>query len=258
MARIHLRDVSKVWETGRGTPVEALSNVTFDVASNEFVCILGPSGCGKSTLLQLIGGLESLTGGEILFEDIEAPHHPLSNLVFQEFALFPWKTVVENVGFGLKMRGVAPRQRTEAALHYLRLMGLEGFEDRYPHQLSGGMKQRVSIARVLANGPEVILMDEPFGSLDAQTRMVLQEELLQLWEAKRKTVCFVTHSIEEAVLLGDRIVLMSRRPGRVREVVKIDFPRPRTPEIRRRPDFNELRETLWNSMREAAEEAAAE
>lgn len=254
MARVCVRGVSKVFKGRRGDEVEALREVSFTVESNEFLCTLGPSGCGKSTLLHVIGALETPSAGEVIFQEVEGADRPLSNLVFQEFALFPWKTVMENVTLGLKLRGIPREERYAIARDFVRLMGLDGFEEKYPHQLSGGMKQRVSIARVLANDPEVILMDEPFASLDAQTRALLQEELLRIWETRRKTVCFVTHSIEEAILLGDRIVILTRRPGRVKEIVPVSLPRPRSGELRTSREFGELSAHVWRLIREEVDE----
>ena len=215
--------------------VVAFRNVELNVRSNEVLCIVGPSGCGKTTLLRCIGGLLTPSSGQVLIDDepIRSPREGVA-IVFQHFGLLPWKTVVDNVAFGLRIARL-PRQRvTEQVEHYIHLVGLAGFENHYPYQLSGGMQQRVGLARALATEPEILLMDEPFASVDAQTREVLQEELLQLHDRERKTMIFITHSIDEAIILGDRVAVMASRPGRVKEVLQVDFPRPRDPaEVRR-------------------------
>lgn len=205
-----------------------LQNVSFQVAAGEFVCIVGPNGCGKTTLLRLIAGLARPTAGEIALDGrpVREPG-PERGFVFQEYALFPWRSVRKNIEFGLEMRGIAVRERRVISDKYIELVGLKGFEDCDIRSLSGGMKQRVSIARVLANDPAVILMDEPFAALDCQTRNAMQNELLKVWERERKTILFVTHNVEEAVYLGDTVLLFSQRPGRVVEVIPVKLPRPR-------------------------------
>ena len=208
--KIKAHGVTKLYPS-RSEPIYALRDFNLDVQEGEFVAIVGPSGCGKSTFLRILGGLIVPTSGEVTL--LPGKNNvPLQSIVFQEYAIFPWKTVIDNVAFGLQMRGVARGERREIAIEWLRKVGLVKFADSYPHQLSGGMKQRVSIARAFANNPEVLLMDEPLGALDAQTRAVLQEELIRLWEEMRKTVVYITHSIEEAVLLGG-VVLMTAHPG---------------------------------------------
>ncbi|HJX04984.1 MAG TPA: ABC transporter ATP-binding protein [Thermoplasmata archaeon] len=208
--------------------VRALEDFSLEVAEGELVCLLGPSGCGKTTVLRIIAGLETKSSGEVFVHGKEiGTTRPRVGMVFQEFALFPWRSARKNVEFGLEVKGVPETKRAEAAAKYLDLVGLRGFADSYPKELSGGMKQRVAIARALANEPEVLLMDEPFGSLDAQTRNLMQRELLRIWSATGKTVLFVTHSVDEAVFLADRIVVMTARPGKVREVVDVDLQRPR-------------------------------
>jgi NitT/TauT family transport system ATP-binding protein len=211
-----------------GEEVVAIEALSFSVDQGDFVAILGPSGCGKTTVLNIIAGFVEPTGGRVLLrgKPIREPG-PDRGVVFQSFALFPWKTVLANVAFGLKMRGTTRNERERVAREYLDLVGLEGFENRYPHELSGGMQQRVGVARVLATEPDVMLMDEPFASVDAQTRMKLQEDLTRIWEERRPTIFFVTHDVEEAVFLADRVVVMTSRPGRVREIVEIDIDRPR-------------------------------
>ena len=231
--------------------VVAFRNVELNVRSNEVLCIVGPSGCGKTTLLRCIGGLLTPSSGEVLIdgEPIRAPREGVA-IVFQHFGLLPWKTVVDNVAFGLRIARL-PRQRVaEKVAHYIHLVGLAGFENHYPYQLSGGMQQRVGLARALAIDPEILLMDEPFASVDAQTREVLQEELLQLHDRERKTMIFITHSIDEAIILGDRVAVMASRPGRVKEVLQVNFPRPRDPAaIRAQPRYTEIRNHIWEELR---------
>ena len=233
--------------------VVAFRNVELVVRSREVLCIVGPSGCGKTTLLRCIGGLLMPSSGQVLIdgEAIRAPRKGVA-IVFQHFGLLPWKTVADNVAFGLRIARL-PRQRVnERVEHYIQLVGLAGFENHYPYQLSGGMQQRVGLARALATDPEILLMDEPFASVDAQTREVLQEELLQLHDRERKTVIFITHSIDEAIILGDRIAVMADRPGRVKEVLAVDFPRPRNPGvIRAQPRYTEMRNHIWEELRPA-------
>jgi NitT/TauT family transport system ATP-binding protein len=231
--------------------VVAFRNVELNVRSNEVLCIVGPSGCGKTTLLRCIGGLLTPSSGQVLIDDepIRSPREGVA-IVFQHFGLLPWKTVVDNVAFGLRIARL-PRQRiTEQVTHYIHLVGLAGFENHYPYQLSGGMQQRVGLARALATEPQILLMDEPFASVDAQTREVLQEELLQLHDRERKTMIFITHSIDEAIILGDRVAVMASRPGRVKEVLQVDFPRPRDPaEVRAQPLYTEIRNHIWEELR---------
>src|SRR5688572_9623002 len=211
--KIAARSVSKIYPTAGG-PIAAIEDFSLDVANGEFVCVVGPSGCGKSTFLRMVAGLDDISAGSIRIAPGGVPGKPLNSVVFQEYAIFPWKTVIDNVAFGLQMRGVPRAERLKTARYWLDRVGLARFAGYYPHQISGGMKQRVGIVRALANDPEVLLMDEPLGALDAQTRVVLQEELLRIWEETRKTVIYITHSLDEAVLLGDRVVLMTAQPGR--------------------------------------------
>lgn len=229
MSDLNIRNLTKIYfDLYAGQHVTAIEDVSLEVSQGEFVAIVGPSGCGKTTLLNIVAGFIPPTRGEVLLNGrrVQGPG-PDRGVVFQSFALFPWKTVLDNVGFGLKMRGVPKEERDRIAREFIALIGLNGFEHRYPHELSGGMQQRVGVARVLANHPEVMLMDEPFASVDAQTRMTLQEELTLIWEAKQPTILFVTHDVEEAVFLANRVVVLSPRPGQVRDIVAVELPRPR-------------------------------
>jgi NitT/TauT family transport system ATP-binding protein len=231
--------------------VVAFRNIELNVRSNEVLCIVGPSGCGKTTLLRCIGGLLTPSSGQVLIdgEPVRSPREGVA-IVFQHFGLLPWKTVVGNVAFGLDIANATRQLVAERLEHYIRLVGLVGFENHYPYQLSGGMQQRVGLARALAIDPEILLMDEPFASVDAQTREVLQEELLQLHERERKTMVFITHSIDEAIILGDRVAVMTSRPGQVKEILKIDFSRPRNPAaVRADPRYAELRNHIWEDLR---------
>ncbi|OJW24011.1 MAG: nitrate ABC transporter ATP-binding protein [Rhodospirillales bacterium 69-11] len=236
-AFIECLDVGKVYD-GRTGSVEALRGVSLACAEGEFVCLLGLSGCGKSTLLQMIGGLEAPSSGQIVVagRELSGPS-PATAIVFQDHGLFPWMTVAQNVAFNMKARGVGAKERRARVAEMLALTGLSGFATRYPHELSGGMRQRVGIARALTTKPRALLMDEPFGALDAQTRARLQHELLEIWAAQRTTVLFVTHSIDEAVFLADRILVFTPRPGQLAAEVTVDLPRPRTP---RSPGFAAL------------------
>jgi len=230
----------------------ALEDITLDVRPGEFLALVGPSGCGKSTLLDLLGGLTAPTSGRILLDGrpIEGPARD-RGIVFQQYALFPWRTAAQNVEFGLDIAGLKAKQRREIARHYLDLVGLTGFAERYPHELSGGMKQRVAIARSLAYDPEVLLMDEPFAALDAQTRETLQGELLRIWRATGKTIIFITHGIDEAVVLGQRVAVMTSRPGRIKHVVAIpEALRNETEDVRSLPEFGPVRHEVWSLLRE--------
>jgi NitT/TauT family transport system ATP-binding protein len=223
MGTVEVKNVSKSFDD-----LVAIKNLNLTVNDDEFVSFIGPSGCGKTTILRLIAGLVEPSSGEIFEDDklVEGPG-PDRGVVFQEFALFPWRTVIKNIEFGLEIKGIPKEKRREIALEYIDLVNLEGFEDAYPKELSGGMKQRVGIARALANDPDVLLMDEPFGSLDAQTRNIMQKELLRIWQKKSKTVIFVTHSVDEAIYLSDRVFVLTARPASVKTDFKIELPRPR-------------------------------
>lgn len=226
-----------------------LDHVSLAVEPGEFVSLLGPSGCGKSTLLRIIDGLTSPTSGRVIVNGIDSPAPAQDRgFVFQADSLLPWRTTEENVELGLEMRGVPRAARRSEVERLLVMVGLVEFRRRYPHELSGGMRQRANLARALAVDPPVLLMDEPFGSLDAQTREFMQAELLRIWEATRKTVLFVTHSIEEAIVLSDRVLLMSARPGRIRREFRIDLPRPRDPAVRRTPEVADLSRAIWEDL----------
>lgn len=255
--KIIARRVAKRYETPNGI-VTAIEDFNLEVDEGEFVCIVGPSGCGKSTFLRILADLTPLTSGEIRIAPGSDPRKPLNNVVFQEYAIFPWKTLVENVAFGLQMRGIGRKERREIALMWLERVGLRKFADYYPAQISGGMKQRVSIARALANDPEVLLMDEPLGALDAQTRAIMQEELLRIWEQERKTVVYITHSIDEAVLLADRVVLMTAHPGTHKAEYRIDLSRPRDLMTTGTPEFAALTIAIWESLRDEVLRAMAQ
>ncbi|HEY2921735.1 MAG TPA: ABC transporter ATP-binding protein [Candidatus Binatia bacterium] len=248
---IRVRALSKEFGMrDNGDGVLALSDIDFEVHDNEFVTIIGPSGCGKTTLLRIIAGLIPYDQGEVAIDGraITGPG-PERAVVFQNFALMPWADVLANITFGLEVRGTPPGECRDKAKELIKLVGLEGFEKRLPKELSGGMQQRVGLARALAVNPQILLMDEPFGALDEQTRRLLQEQLLRLWEGQRKTVVFVTHSMDEAVMLGDRVMLMTPRPGRVKEMIDVPLQRPRSPQVEKSGAFVEIKEYLWENLR---------
>ena len=241
-----------------GSGLTVVTDASIRVAAGEFVCILGPSGCGKSTLLNIIAGFEKASRGSVSLGGIPVTSASAERtMVFQDYALFPWKTIAENIQFGLKAKGIALAERRRIAAKYIEMVHLQGFEDRYPHQVSGGMKQRAAVARALAHDPAIILMDEPFGALDQQTRDLLQEEVLKIWTETKKTIVLVTHSIDEAVFLSDRVVIMTARPGRIKEIVPIDLPRPRLAAMRNKSSFIKLRSALWESVREESDKQRA-
>ena len=246
--------ISKVWGSS-SSGVRALDQVSHLFRSRRFTCVLGPSGCGKSTLIQIIGGLESATSGQIQISDPAKPDasRPLggdSVMVWQNLNLFPWRSVIDNVAFGLEMRGVSRAQRYERARALIALVGLRGFEDHRPGQLSGGMRQRVALARALILERPILLMDEPFAALDAQTKIVMQEELMRIFEQTHKTVLFVTHAIEEAILLGDEVVVMTARPGSIKDTIAIDLPRPRSLELVASKEFGALFDRVFHLIRD--------
>lgn len=256
-AKISLRGVTKSFSPRGRTSLTALQDITFDVRAGEFLVLVGPSGCGKSTLLDLVAGLAKPSSGEILLDDRPITGPGLDRgVVFQQYALFPWRTAQANVEFGLEVKGFSRRERTRRAREVLELVDLTGFADRYPHELSGGMKQRVAIARSLAYEPEVLLMDEPYAALDAQTRESLQDELLDIWRRTGTTVLFITHSIEEAVYLGQRVAVMTSRPGRIKEVVDVGLPEVgRDVDLRSTPEFAALRGQIWNLLHDEVRRA---
>ena len=250
MTYLQARSISKRFERS-GKQVLAIDNFSLTIEEGEFVSIVGPSGCGKSTFLHMVGGFEPIAEGSISVagRSVSAPG-PDRGMLFQDYALFPWRTVLGNVGWSLEVAGMGKREREERAEYYLDMVGLSSFRDAYPSELSGGMQQRIALARVLAFEPAMLLMDEPFGALDAQTREIMQEELTTIWQRHKRTVLFVTHDIEEAVYLSDRVIVFSARPGRLKADITIDLPRPRKPEIRKSAEFQALRNRIWDMLRE--------
>lgn len=245
---IEIRGVTKSYEKRDGSFL-ALSEVNLDIDRNEFISLVGPSGCGKTTLLNIIAGLHPATTGTVKVrgESVAGPGRG-KGVVFQQYALYPWLTVEKNVEFGLKMKGVRKEERREIARKYMGIVGLESFAKSYPKELSGGMKQRVALARAYATDPEILLMDEPFGALDAQTRAQLQENLLNTWQQEKKTCFFITHDVEEAVLLSTKIIIMSARPGRIREIINVNMPYPRNQETKLTQAFNDLKNEIWHKV----------
>jgi NitT/TauT family transport system ATP-binding protein len=253
MGSVEISDITKMFTRDDGVEILAIDGVSLSISDDEFVSFVGPSGCGKTTLLRIIAGLDHAGSGSVLVDGnpILGPG-PKVGMVFQEYSLFPWRTVLDNIAFGPEMRGISRQERRKAAHKYIEMVGLEQFEKSYPYELSGGMRQRVAIARALANDPDLLLMDEPFGALDAQTRNKMQVELLSIWNLSKKTILFVTHSVDEAVFLSDRIVVMSPRPGRIRSVVPVDIPRPRN---RTAPEFATLRRDVLSLIEESSKQA---
>ena len=248
VTKLKIDNVKKIYQTRKGE-MTALNGVNLDIKENEFICVVGPSGCGKSTLLNIIAGLDTPTSGAVYIDGkkIEGPGTE-RGVVFQQYALFPWLTVLKNVMFGLKLQGKSDAEEKEIAMKYIKMVQLEDFVNHYPKELSGGMKQRVAIARAYAVKPEVLLMDEPFGALDAQTRTQLQTELLKTWESERKTCFFITHDVDEAIILAQRVIIMSARPGRIKDIVDIDIPYPRDQETKMSPRFMELKNHIWSQV----------
>ncbi len=248
---IQVTNCSKIYQSRDGrNNVLALDDVHLEIKDKEFLALLGPSGCGKTTLLKILGGLIPWNKGDVKIDDqmVTGPG-PDRAVVFQNFALMPWADIKTNVAFGLQLRGMPKEEREEIAIRLIETVGLQGFENNYPRHLSGGMQQRVGLARALAVNPDILLMDEPFGALDAQTRRLMQEDLLRLHEREPKTVVFVTHAIEEAIRLADRIVLMSARPGRVHEIIDVPFGRPRPERVEKEPAFGEMNDYLWDKLK---------
>ncbi len=254
--RIVIRGLRKQFrDIARQEEVVALDGIDLDISDDEFLTVLGPSGCGKTTLLNILASFEAASGGEVRVdgEQVRKPG-PDRGVVFQEYALFPWLTVQQNIEFGLRERGMRKTERRERVRRQIASVGLSGFEQRYPQELSGGMRQRVALARVLVNDPKILLMDEPFAALDAQTRSMMQQELLGVWSAERRTAIFITHNIEEAVLLGDRLVVMTARPGRIKQIIAIDLPRPRDVTS---AEFNETRRRVTALLEDEVQAAFA-
>jgi len=246
--KVKIDQVIKTYQTRTGENI-ALNGISLEIKENEFVTVVGPSGCGKSTLLNIIAGLLEPTSGKVYVDGkpVEGPG-PERGVVFQQYALFPWLTVLKNVEFGLNLQGIPREQAKQEAMKYIKMVDLESFVNAYPKELSGGMKQRVAIARAYAVNPQVLLMDEPFGALDAQTRTQLQTELLGTWEKEQKTCFFITHDVDEAIILGQKVIIMSARPGRIKEIVDIKIPYPRTQETKMEPEFLALKNYIWSQV----------
>ncbi|MDR2128115.1 MAG: ABC transporter ATP-binding protein [Burkholderiaceae bacterium] len=257
MSKLLIQGVSRTFTTAKGQATQALLPVDFHVRDNDFVTILGPSGCGKSTMLRIVAGLDQPTSGHVLLDG-----HPVNGpgaergMVFQSYTLFPWLTIEQNIRFGLRERGVPLAQQKERAAYFIAKVGLRGFEQHYPKQLSGGMQQRTAIARALSNDPKILLMDEPFGALDNQTRVLMQELLLGIWEAERKTVLFVTHDIDEAIFMANRVAVFSARPGHIKTELAVNLPHPRHYTVKTTPEFMELKARLTEEIRAEAMAAA--
>ena len=246
--KVKIDNVRRVFNTRNGEMI-ALNGVSLDIMENEFICVVGPSGCGKSTLLNIIAGLLEPTSGKVYCDGKEVTGTGTERgVVFQQYALFPWMTVKKNVMFGLNLKGIKGKEAEDIAMKYIKMVQLEDFVDHYPKELSGGMKQRVAIARAYAVNPSILLMDEPFGALDAQTRTQLQTELLETWEKERKTCFFITHDVDEAIILAQKVIIMSARPGRIKEIVDINIPYPRTQETKMTPEFLELKNHIWSQV----------
>lgn len=246
--RVHVENVRKTFALG-GEEFVALGSVSLDVADEEFVAVVGPSGCGKSTLLNILAGLETATSGVVEVDGVAVSGPGAERgVIFQQYALFPWLTVRKNVEFGLMVSGVGKKERRKQAEHFIALVGLEEFADAFPKTLSGGMKQRCAIARAYAVNPSILLMDEPFGALDALTRVKLQDQLLETWTKERRTVIFITHDVDEAVFLANRVIVMAAKPGRISEVIDVSLPYPRTEEMRLGSEFSGLRNRVWRAV----------
>jgi len=257
-SKVEIQNLRMEFTTLSGGSLSALDRINLAVETNEFVTIVGPSGCGKSTLLYLVGGFFRPSQGIIKIDGrvVEKPD-PSVGIVFQRYSLFPWLSVLRNITFGLEAKKISRKERTEIAMHYLKSVHLEGFENKYPRELSGGMQQRVAIAQTLACGPEVILMDEPFGALDAQTRKLMQAELFRIWEEEKKTILFVTHDVEEALCLGTRVVVMTARPGRIKSIDEVSFDVSKDPdELMSNADFIRLKKKIWLSVKDEVKRTA--
>ncbi len=256
--KIVIENVEKTFTDTKKNEVLALEDINFSINEQEFVVLVGPSGCGKSTLLNIVGGLLSPTKGQVYFEGTDEDKEPTLGIVFQEIALFPWRNVFENVTYGLEERGASKKERAEKGQHYIDMVGLTGFENAFPKQLSGGMKQRAGIARALAVEPDLLLMDEPFSALDAQTRTIMQEELLTIWNRTKLSTLYVTHNIQEAVYLADRVIVLSRHPGHIKKIIQIDLPKIGREQEKYRVQFERYADEIWQLIRHDAEEALKE
>lgn len=256
---LQVTDVSKTYGAASNNPVKALDQLSLSVKKGEFVSVIGPSGCGKSTLFNIIAGLLDDYEGSVLIDghSIDGAHRDVG-VVFQEESTFPWRTTLDNVAFPLEVQGMGKAEREEKARNFIRLVGLEGFENHYPSQLSGGMKQRTAVARTLAYEPRIMLLDEPFGALDEQTRLLLGDKMLEIWAALEQTMLLITHNITEAVQLSDRVVVMSFRPGRIKKIIDIDLPRPRSSEVITTAEFGRYVGEIWNELREEASRGMAD
>jgi ABC-type nitrate/sulfonate/bicarbonate transport system ATPase subunit len=252
-SQLSIQGVSRIFSSPKGLSTQALTPVDFEVRENDFVTILGPSGCGKSTLLRIVAGLDQPTTGQVLLDGqtVQGPGAD-RGMVFQSYTLFPWLTVTQNIRFGLRERGMPEREQKERADFFIAKVGLRGFEQHFPKQLSGGMQQRTAIARALANDPKILLLDEPFGALDNQTRVLMQELLLGIWESAQKTVLFVTHDIDEAIFMANRVAVFSARPGRIKTELPVNFPHPRHYTIKTSPEFMALKAQLTEEIRAEA------
>jgi len=257
MSQLEIQNVSRIFPGKKGMHTQALTPINFSVNENDFVTILGPSGCGKSTMLRIIAGLDHPTTGQVLLDGnrITGPGAD-RGMVFQSYTLFPWLTVEQNICFGLREKGMPAAEQKERSGYFINRVGLKGFEQHFPKQLSGGMQQRTAIARALANDPKILLLDEPFGALDNQTRLLMQELLLGIWESAQKTVLFVTHDIDESIFMANRVAVFSARPGRIKTEIKVDLPHPRHYTVKTSPKFMELKAVLTEEIR--AEAIAAE
>ena len=256
--KLVIENINKEFKNAQGKTLPVLQDINLTINKEEFVALVGPSGCGKSTLLNLAAGLLDPTSGTIKFTEVEGNKEPRMSIVFQETGLFPWRSVAENVAFGLEAENFPAEKRKERIAHYIELVGLKGFESSFPHQLSGGMRQRVGIARALAVEPDVLLMDEPFSALDAQTRTIMQEELVTLWEKTRLTTLYVTHNIQEAVMLADRVVLLSRRPGKISKILEINIPRAERSNPENAEAIAEFIRIIWEHISNDARAALME
>ncbi len=251
MPKLETRGVSKTFVKATGGEVEALRDISLQVEEGEFVSLVGASGCGKTTFLRILDGLIDRSAGDVVLDGREVLRPgPDRGFVFQSDSLFPWRTVIDNVLFGLEVQGKSRKESVERAMEYIKLVGLSGFERQFPHELSGGMRQRANLARALTVNPELLLMDEPFAALDAQTREIMQQELLRIWNADRKTVIFITHQIDEAIYLADRVIVLTVRPGRVKTIIPVPFPRPRALDFKRTPEFIGYVDRIWKLIEE--------